>query len=159
MVDRPRWSDRAHPAGSASRAGPPGQDGSIALLLPAAVLVLLVLGAIAVDLAVVQGGQRRLVDLAGTLATDAVGQVDVDAALASGAAAIDLGAAQRHADRAAAALAATDARLRAVGCAVRGDGSGVVVTCRGTVDPVLGAGLPGNGPREVAATDRARPAG
>lgn len=140
-------------------AGGTGEQGSIALLLPAAVLVLLVLGAIAVDLAVTQGGQRRLVDLAGTLATDAVGQVDVDRALASGAAGVDLAAAQRHADRAAAALAATDARLQAVACAVQGDGPGVVVTCRGTVAPVVGAGLPGNGPREVSATDRARPAG
>lgn len=117
--------------------------------------MLLVLGAIAVDLALVQGGQRRLVDLAGTVATDAVGHVDVDAALASGAVGIDLAAAQRHADRAATALAATDARVRTVACAVRADGVGVAVTCRGTVDPVIGAGLPGNGPRVVTATDRA----
>jgi hypothetical protein len=141
-------------------AGPrAGDDGSSALLLPAAVLVLIVLGAIAVDLALVQGGQRRLVDLAGTLATDAVGQVDAEAALATGALAVDLAAAQRHADRATAALVATDARLRSASCVVAVDGDGVVVTCRGTVDPVVGRGLPGNGPRLITATDRARPAG
>lgn len=136
-----------------------GEEGSIALLLPAAVLVLIVLGAIAVDLAVVQGAQRRLVDLAGTLATDAVGQVEVDAALATGRSAVDQAAAQRHADRAAAALVATDARLRSAACDVALDGETVLVTCRGTVDPLLGRGLPGGGPRLVTATDRARPAG
>jgi hypothetical protein len=133
-------------------------DGSIALLLPAAVLVLIVLGAIAVDLAVVQGAQRRLVDLAGTLATDAVGQVEIEAAIATGTFAVDEAAAQRHADRAAAALVASDARLRSAACEVAVDGAGVVVACRGTVDPVIGHGLPGNGPRAVTATDRARPA-
>ena len=34
----------------------------------------------------------------------------------------------------------------------------VVVTCRGTVDPLLARALPGSGPREVRATDRARAA-
>lgn len=133
--------------------------GSIALLLPAAVLVLLVLGAIAVDLALAQGGQRRLVDLAGTIATDAVGHVDVDAAFGGGGVGVDLAAAQRHADRAAAAVVATDARLSSARCAVEGDGTGVQVTCRGSVEPVIGRALPGNRTRVVTATDRARPAG
>jgi hypothetical protein len=135
------------------------EDGSIALLLPAAVLVLLVLGAIAVDLSLVQGGQRRLVDLAGTLATDAVGQVDLDAAFATGQASVDLAAAQRHADRSVAAVVAADARLRRAACVVSPDGDGVRVVCRGTVEPVVGRGLPGNAPREVTATDRAHPGG
>lgn len=141
---------RTPPAGS--------EDASVALLLPAAVLVLLVLGAIAVDLALVQGGQRRLVDLAGSLATDAVGHVDVEGAFA-GTTAVDLGAAQRHADRSTAALVATDARLRSASCLVAATDGGVRVTCRGTVDPVVGRGLPGNRAREVTATDHARPAG
>jgi hypothetical protein len=135
------------------------EDGSIVLLLPAAVLVLLVLGAIAVDLALAQGGQRRLVDLAGTVATDAVGQVDVDTVFATGQASIDLAAAQRHADRSVRAVVATDARLRRAVCVVSPDGDGVRVDCRGTVEPVWGRALPGNAPREVAATDRARPGG
>lgn len=133
-------------------------EGSVVLLVPAAVLVLFVLGAIAVDLAVAQGGQRRLVDLAGSIATDAVGWVDVDAAFATGRHDIDLAVAQRHADRAAGAVAVSDARLRAVRCEVAPVADGVTVTCRGTVDPLLGGGLVG-GPREVTATDRARPAG
>lgn len=136
-----------------------GEAASIALLLPAAVLVLLVLAAIAVDLALQQGGQRRLVDLAGTIATDAVGWIDVDAALGTGQGTVDLAAAQHHADRSVAALVAADARLREARCAVHEEGEAVVVTCRGTVEPVVGRGLPGNGPREVTATDRARPSG
>jgi hypothetical protein len=132
------------------------EDASVALLLPAAVLVLLVLGAIAVDLALVQGGQRRLVDLAGSLATDAVGHLDVDGAFA-GAPGLDLPAAQRHADRSAAALVATDARLRSVSCLVTAADGGVRVTCRGRVDPVVGRGLPGNRARWITATDHARP--
>jgi hypothetical protein len=134
-------------------------DGSIALLLPAAVLVLLVLGAIAVDLALVQGGQRRLVDLAGTVATDAVGQVDVDAAFATGQLAVDVAAAQGHADRAAAVAVAGDARLDTATCLVTVEADEVVVRCDGSVGPLLGAGLPGAGPRTVSATDRARPGG
>ncbi|WP_052665420.1 hypothetical protein [Nitriliruptor alkaliphilus] len=134
------------------------EDASVVLLLPAAVLVLLVLGAIAVDLALVQGGQRRLVDLAGSVATDAVGHVDVEGAFA-GTAHVDLAAAQRHADRSAATLVATDARLRSASCLVAVADGGVRVTCRGTVDPVVGRGLPGNRAREVTATDHARPAG
>lgn len=136
-----------------------GDRGSIALLLPAAVLVLLVLGSIAVDLALVQGGQRRLVDLAGSIATDAVGQVDVEAALATGHLAVDVAAGQRLADGAARLVAATDARLDEVACAVTAVADEVVVTCTGVVTPVIGRGLPGVGPRTVTGTDAARPAG
>lgn len=134
-------------------------EGSISLLLPAAVLALLGLATIAVDLAVAQGGQRRLVDLAGTIATDAVGQVDVEGAFASGGFAVDQGAAQRIADRSVAAVVATDARLESAACAATVAADEVVVRCRGTVVPVFGRALPWAGPREVTAVDRARPAG
>lgn len=149
MTERRRWTS--------TRAD---EGGSIALLAPAAVLVLVVLGAIAVDLALVQGAQRRLVDLAGTVATDAVGQVDVDAALGGGELTVDRAAAQRHADRSAAALDAADARLRAVACAVDVDLAEVVVRCRADVDAVVGRAIPGApASREVTARDAARPAG
>jgi Flp pilus assembly protein TadG len=57
--------------------GPPGRrrartdHGSALMLMPAAVLVMLVLGAITVDLAVVRLGQRELVAAAGDAANDA----------------------------------------------------------------------------------------
>lgn len=144
-----RWPVRSRSAQS--------EAGSVALLAPAAVLVLVVLGAIAVDLALVQTAQRRLVDLAGSIATDAAGQVDVDAALGTGHLVVDRGAAQGHADRSAAAVNATDARLQAVRCSVEiGDGE-VAVTCRGEVAAVLGYAIPGTPTiRGVTARDVAR---
>jgi Flp pilus assembly protein TadG len=52
------------------------QHGNTMLLMPAAVLVLFVLAAIAVDAAVLFLGQRRLADLAASVAQDAVAAVD-----------------------------------------------------------------------------------
>lgn len=58
----------------APRAGRPvaGEAGSTLMLLPAAVLVVLVLAAIAVDLAAVRLGRRELVHAAASAANDAV---------------------------------------------------------------------------------------
>ncbi len=52
------------------------QQGNTLLLMPAAVLVLLILAAIAVDAAVLFLGQRRIADLAASVAQDAVAAVD-----------------------------------------------------------------------------------
>ena len=49
-----------------------GSRGSVLMLMPAAVLIVLVLSAIAVDLSIVQLGQRELVDAADAAANDAV---------------------------------------------------------------------------------------
>lgn len=131
----------------------------MALLAPAGVLVLVVLGAIAVDLALVQGAQRRLVDLAGTVATDAIGQVDVEGALGTGRLAVDTAAAQRHANRSSAAVGASDSRLRDVGCVVSVGDVEVTVTCRAEVDAIIGRGIPGApSSRTITARDLARPA-
>ena len=51
---------------------PDGDRGSVLMLMPAAVLVVLLLGAIAVDLTAVRLGQRELVAAAGDAANDAV---------------------------------------------------------------------------------------
>lgn len=53
-------------------------SGNTLLLMPVAVLVLLLLAAIAVDAAVLFLGQRRLADLAASVARDAVAAVDRD---------------------------------------------------------------------------------
>jgi Flp pilus assembly protein TadG len=55
-----------------------GESGSTLLLMPAAVLVLFLLAGIAVDAAVQFLGQRRVADLAASVAQDAVASVDVD---------------------------------------------------------------------------------
>jgi Flp pilus assembly protein TadG len=55
-----------------------GESGSALLLMPAAVLVLFFLAGIAVDAAVQFLGQRRVADLAASVAQDAVASVDVE---------------------------------------------------------------------------------
>jgi hypothetical protein len=58
--------------------------GSVLMLMPAAVLIVMVLGAIAVDLSVVRMGQRELIAVAGDAANDAVTMGLDEAALRSG---------------------------------------------------------------------------
>lgn len=53
-----------------------GEHGNTLLLMPAAVLVLFLLAAIAVDSAVLFLGQRRVADLAASVAQDAVAAID-----------------------------------------------------------------------------------
>lgn len=57
-------------------AGLRGQQGNTLLLMPVGVLVLLLLAAIAVDAAVLFLGQRRVADLAASVAQDAIAAVD-----------------------------------------------------------------------------------
>ena len=52
------------------------QQGNTLLLMPAAILVLMVLAAIAVDSAMLFLGQRRVADLAASVAQDAVAAID-----------------------------------------------------------------------------------
>ncbi len=65
---------RSAPPSSARGPGRAGRSdaGSVLMLMPAAVLVVMVLGAIAVDLTAVRLGQRELVAAAGDAANDAV---------------------------------------------------------------------------------------
>lgn len=113
------------------------------LLVPASVLVLVVLGAIAVDSAVVLLGQRELANAAAAAANDAA------------TVALDLGALRGDdrlrldPDRARAVAAGAAARqidgvvLDADGVRVRVDGLRVTVTLRGTVEHVFARAVPG----------------
>ncbi len=107
--------------------------------MPAAVLILLGLGAMALDSAAIFLGQRRLVDLTAAIATDAVAAVDrerfydpqdvevvLDPDQVAARTAVLL-AAQRE-DRTFAALACDPPEL---------DGTRATVTCHATVRPVL----------------------
>lgn len=58
--------------------------GSVLMLMPAAVLIVLVLSAIAVDLSIVQMGERRAIDAADAAANDAVTYGISEAALRGG---------------------------------------------------------------------------
>jgi Flp pilus assembly protein TadG len=56
-----------------------GEDGNVLLLFPAAVLVLVILGALAVDFSIVYLGEREAADLAAALANDAASALDESA--------------------------------------------------------------------------------
>ena len=132
------------------------EDGNTLVLMPAAVLILLVLAAIAFDAAVVHLQQRRLADLAASLANDAVTALDLDAVyeLEHGPAA-DPDRAQGLAAARRAAFARDDT-LQDVACAPAVAGDEVTVTCRGRVVPVFGRALADGGVFEVQATETAR---
>ncbi len=80
-------ADARHERGRspAAPAAPAASDrGSVLILFPAAVLVLVILAAITVDAAVVANGQRDLVATAEAAANDAASAVDIDELRAGG---------------------------------------------------------------------------
>lgn len=132
------------------RRGAADQQGSVLVLMPAAVLVFLVLGALAVDAAAVFLAQRQLANAASAAANDAAIQaVDIDRFYAGGSVRLLPGDAQRVA-------AATVDRLglhhlskvRAV-ATVRGDV--VEVTVSAQAHQVFAPAVPG-GANTVAVT-------
>lgn len=110
------------------------ERGSTLALMPAAVLVLLVLAAIAVDNAVMFSRQRDLVAAAQSVAADAANVATVSGPLHSQLdAPLSLGPARRaaHASLQARGL---DVQMQV---ALTADGRGVVVTLRRTVSPLF----------------------
>ncbi|MEX2503343.1 MAG: hypothetical protein WD378_00740 [Egicoccus sp.] len=117
------------------------EDGNTLVLMPAAVLILLILASLAFDAAVVHLQQRRLADLAASLANDAVAALDLasvydverdpvaDPARTQGLAAARL------------AAFAHDETLQDVTCTPQVDNGEVAVTCEGRVVPVFGRAL------------------
>lgn len=95
--------------------------GSVLMLMPAAVLIVLLLGAIAVDSAIVYLGQRQAYNVAFDAANDAAGAgIDADLARSSGALVLDP---VRVTEVASDAVAASSVRgVRLVDVAVEPDG-------------------------------------
>ncbi|HSK25039.1 MAG TPA: hypothetical protein VK906_17775 [Egicoccus sp.] len=135
----------------------PAEDGNTLVLMPVAVLILLVLASLAFDAAVVHLQQRRLADLAASLANDAVAALDLasvydldvdpvaDPTRAQGLAAARL------------AVFAHDATLQDVSCTPQVAAGEVSVTCEGRVVPVFGRALASERAMfEVRATEVAR---
>jgi hypothetical protein len=133
------------------------EDGSTLLMYPFAVLTVLVIGAIAIDAAVLFQAHRQAVDVAAGLAGDIAGIIDEETFAGDGTVVVDR-------DRAAAAIAYAndvvladhphDLRCRA---AVPAGGVAVAVTCEGRGRPLL---LPiGGGPDgfAISATSTAAP--
>ncbi|MHB8295883.1 MAG: pilus assembly protein TadG-related protein [Acidimicrobiales bacterium] len=122
-----------------------GERGSTLVLVPVAVLIVMVLGAIAVDSAQVYLGQRQLSDAAAAAAHDAAGAISSSAFYGTGTVMLDPARATAVADQATAAEhLGTGVQLAApVTVAVSGDQ--VCVSLTGVVLPVFGRALPGIG--------------
>jgi hypothetical protein len=134
---------------------PSTEEGSTLALLPAAVLVLLLLAAIAVDSAAAYLGQRRVADLAAGLANDAIAGLSEEAFYAAGEVAVSPTRAARR-QRDVLSLVAEDPAFRAVRCDLDVDGRQATVTCEARVEPIFGRALRRDGtPVRATATARA----
>jgi hypothetical protein len=125
------------------RLTPRPERGTTLLLFPAAVLVLMVLGSIAVDLGAVYTARRSLIREVGAIADDAAGHLDVAALRRGEPPSIDLAAARRSA---LADLAATDLPGEPVGPPVVEAGptpDTVVVEVTRDVPHLFGRAVPG----------------
>ena len=135
------------------------ESGSALMLVPAAVLILVVLGALVVDNATVWLGQRELGAAAGVAATDAASAIDDAAFYGTGQVRLDPARAVTVALR---SVAAQD--LRGVVLTAPPDvevqGRQVCVSLNGVVHPIFGRAVPGFGqPRTVHARATATIAG
>ena len=124
------------------------QRGSVLALVPAGFLVLILLGALAVDSAVAYTGQQQLHDALSAAANDAVGAgVDDSAFYGAGRLTLDPGAVARTV--CAAVAAQQDRGLHGVHLAVSIQGDSVRVSGSAWVDAVFGRAIPGFGRRTV----------
>ena len=133
---------------------------SALMLMPAAVLVVVILGAIAVDSARLFLAQRELIDAAAAAANDATGAAIDDGAFyrASGRLTIDPAGATRVVQEAVAARAPRGMVLAPA--EVRVSGRQVCVLLRATVEPLFARAIPGAGePQVVTARATATAAG
>lgn len=127
-----------------------GDSGSVLALVPAGFLVLLLLGALAVDSAVAYLGQQQLRDALTAAANDAAGAA-IDNALfyRQGRVVVDSSEAQRVVCRS--VEAQHFSQLHGVRVWVTTQGADISVDGRATVDAVFGRALPGFGTRTVSA--------
>ncbi len=128
------------------------QHGSVLMLMPAAVLVVIVLGSLAIDRAVVFGAQRDLINTAQAAANDAVTLgIDVEEVRAGGELRYD----RDRIDEAIRRAVAGDAGVVVAGWTINGDQ--LVVRLEKRVEYVFAKGVPGGADSIlVRATGRAR---
>jgi Flp pilus assembly protein TadG len=140
---------------------PRDESGSVLMLMPAAVLVLIVLGAVAVDAAIVFMAQRELQSATAAAANDAaVAALREDRFYGCGDLALTVGQARSVAEAAFSARAAdTVDVVGSPGIAVTGTGPGapveVTVTAVGRVQMLFAPAVAGLGEREVTASSTA----
>jgi len=133
-------------AGSAKGRSEEGRSekGSALMLMPAAVLIVVVLGALVVDNATVWLGQRELGTAAAAAATDAASAVYDPAFYQSGQVVLDPARAVTVALRSVAAQDLSGVQLTGAPT-VEVQGRQVCVTLTGVVRPILGRAIPGFG--------------
>lgn len=128
-----------------------GERGSVLALVPAGFLVLIVLGALAVDSASAYRAHQQLRDALAAAANDAVSAaVDNPAFYSSGAVSLDPGAVAATVCRSVEGQGLAD--LHGLHLAVTVSGRSVRVVGRATVDAVFGRALPGLSDRPVSAS-------
>lgn len=122
------------------------------MLMPAAVLIVIVLGSLAIDRAVVFGAQRELINTAQAAANDAVTLgIDIEEVRAGG----DLQYDRRRIDAAIQRSVAGDDDIVVAGWEI--DGDQLVVRLEKRVEYVFSKGVPGGADSTVVrATGRAR---
>ena len=116
------------------------------MLVPAGVLVVVLLGAVAVDLSAAHLAQRRLVQVTERAADDAAGMLDRDALRSGGPVRTNRGQATELARMHLASLDVPGLERRGVDVAVSPDGTQVSVRSGATVRRLFGRGLPGVSP-------------
>ena len=125
------------------RLTPRSDRGTTLLLFPAAVMVLMVLGAIAVDLGSVYAARRSLIREVGAIADDAAGHIDIAALRSGRPVAIDLDTAR---SAALTDLALTDLPGEPVGPPIVEPGTApdtIVVEVTRDVPHIFGTAVPG----------------
>jgi hypothetical protein len=132
-----------------------GERGSVLLLVPAAVLVLVVLGAIAVDFALAFLGQRELNAAAAAAANDAAGAALSDAAFYSGRhGPVEIDPARAEEVAAAALERRRPGGVEVTSLTVRASGPQVCITVVGRVPYLFSPIVPG-GPRAAVVRGQA----
>ena len=126
----------------ARRASWRDEAGNTLVLVPAALLILLGLGALALDRATIYLGQRRLSDLAAATANDAVGGLDLAAFYAEGRTELDDALGTRRAQVVADRMG-EDRSFESVICEVSVTGLQARADCRAQVRPILAPFWPG----------------
>jgi hypothetical protein len=134
------------------------EDGNTLLLMPVGVLIMLLLGAIAVDFAIIYMAQREVANLAAGLANDAAGAVDEEAFFTEGVYRIDRTRGNRVGWQ---VVVSRPDDTVVVGCpSVTLEAADIVrVSCVGTVPLIFAPAVPGlASPYTVRSTSTARAA-
>ena len=119
---------------------------TLLMLVPAGVLVVVLLGAIAVDLSAAHLAQRRLVQVTERAADDAAGMLDRDALRSGNAVRVQPAAAERLARLQVGAFEVAGLEATSTSVTLTPDGRGVSVRTQARVRRIFGRGLPGVAP-------------